>query len=134
MNARGPAAVDLAARQRIQQEQAAFEQRLRQEQAAFEEHLRQSIGWSKVRQVVGYSSIAGLLSILCVSAYMLLSNHYSAKGVGIAFGSMLVLFTGVWKVALKGAPSAPVGPTTASIAQARPRPVPNVDRRDRAEE
>ena len=91
-------------------------QRLKQEQAAFEQRLRQDAQWFKVRQAAGYGAVLGLLAILGGSGYILLSGDYSAKVTGAAgtaiFVDIMGLFVGVWKVALKGAPSGPVEPTT----------------------
>jgi hypothetical protein len=91
-------------------------QRLKQEQTAFEQRLRQDAQWFKVRQTAGYGAVFGLLAILGGSGYILLSGDYSAQVTGAAgtaiFVDILGLFVGVWKVALKGAPSGPVEPTT----------------------
>ena len=92
-------------------------QRLKQEQAAFEQRLRQDAQWFNVRRAAGYGAVIGLLVILGGSMYILLSGQYSAKVTGAAgtaiFVDILGLFVGVWKVALRGVPSGPVEPTTA---------------------
>lgn len=91
-------------------------QQLNQEQATFEQRLRQDAQWFKVRQAVGYGAVMGLLAILGGSGYLVLSDNYGPKvtaaAVSAVFSTMLTLFVGVWKVALKGAPSGPTEPTT----------------------
>jgi len=105
MRARATAIAELRAGQRLNQEQATFEQR-----------LRQDARWFKVRQAVGYGAVMGLLAILGGSGYLVLSDNFGPKAtaaaVGAVFSTMLTLFVGVWKVALKGAPSGSVEPTT----------------------
>ena len=90
---------------------------LRQERDTFDERKRQEHTWFVLRVVMGWTSVALLITVLVVSTFILLRNKdfptpvITAAGAAL-FGDLLGLLIGVWKIVLNPKSVTKLGPVT----------------------
>lgn len=80
-----------------------IKERLRQERETFDQHKAHENRWFLLRLVMGYFSVALLLSVIAISSYILLNNKiFSNTVITIAgaalFTDTLGLVISIWKV------------------------------------
>jgi hypothetical protein len=80
-------------------------ERLRQESLAFDQVYKHGAEWFRLRVVMGYAAIFGLVGVAVVATMVILNSgqHPSAVVIGAAaalFTDVLGLFVGIWKIVL----------------------------------